>query len=112
MWGSLLRLVGLSAGTDPDRDQYDPVHGLQRRAIEQWLERNPAIRDEYETDLRARAAGRGVTPRSPRTGPGRLRPEPVEQRGGETQGQEESAHVRDRRQDGSGGQGRVDADPL
>src|SRR3954469_16343395 len=99
MWRRFLGLFGGSGGTDPVWEAYDPVYGLPRRAVEEWLARNPAIRDEYEAVLRARAAGPGPAPGSLPTGPGRLRTEPVEHRGGEAQRQEEPAHVRDRRQD-------------
>jgi hypothetical protein len=108
MWRSLLRLAGLSGGTHSTRDQYDPVYGLPRRAVEEWLARNPKIREEYEaTTLRARIPG---TPG--RKCESRLRPEPVEEGGGEVQGEEEHAHARDRRQDRPGRQGRVDAQSL
>jgi hypothetical protein len=95
MWESLRRLVGLSGGLDPKRDKYDPVYGLAQRAVDEWLARNPAIRDQYDDTLRTRAVGRGLTHRPRRIGAHRLRPEPVEQRGGEIRGQQEPAHVRD-----------------
>ena len=37
--------------------EYDPVYGLPRRAVEDWLARNPRLREEYER-LRASMAGR------------------------------------------------------
>jgi hypothetical protein len=85
---SLLRLVGLSGGIDPNREKYDPVYGLPQRAVDEWLARNPEIRDEYEATLRARAVGGGPTHGPRRTGAHRLRPETVEQRGGEIQSQQ------------------------
>jgi hypothetical protein len=82
MWGALLRLFGGSGGTDPVRDRYDPVYGLPRRAVEEWLARNPGIRDEYEAELRARAVRRGGGgtdyPGGPGgAGAGRRRPQPA-----------------------------------
>src|SRR5688572_7920797 len=117
MWKSLLRFFGVSRGTDSIRDQYDPVYGLPRRAVEDWLARNPQIREEYEAVLRARvrpAESGAVVPderyRAVRHDLGRearLRPEPVEEGGGEAQGEQEPAHVRDRRQDRPRRQGGV-----
>jgi hypothetical protein len=55
MWREWLRLIGLSDSADPIGDQYDPVYGLPRRSLEEWLARNPDVKDEYEAELRRRA---------------------------------------------------------
>jgi len=39
--------------TLPDT-KYDPVYGLSRQSVEDWLARNPRLRDEYEAELRRR----------------------------------------------------------
>jgi hypothetical protein len=51
----LLKLVGLSNGSDFTRDEYDPVYGLPRRAVDEWVARNPTLKTEYAAVLRARA---------------------------------------------------------
>ncbi|MDB5310451.1 MAG: Lactate 2-monooxygenase [Gemmataceae bacterium] len=52
----LSRLLG-TAGPDPPGDvDYDPVYGLPRHAVEEWLARNPQLREEYEAALHARDA--------------------------------------------------------
>jgi len=32
----------------------DPIYGLPRHSVEQWLARNPRIREEYDAELRRR----------------------------------------------------------
>lgn len=87
MWRSCSKLFGATAGAGRARGQYDPVYGLPRRAVEDWLARNPAIKRDYEAAIRDWPAGHGPPERSSRTGPGRLWPEMVEQRGSEAQRQ-------------------------
>jgi hypothetical protein len=55
MWSTLLRFFGVSGGAESIRDEYDPVYGLPRRAVEEWLARNPTLKREYEAMLQARA---------------------------------------------------------
>jgi hypothetical protein len=35
---------------EPTPTEYDPVYGLPRRAVEEWLARNPRLRQEYEVE--------------------------------------------------------------
>jgi hypothetical protein len=43
--------------------EYDPVYGLPRRSVEEWLARNPRLRKEYEA---ARRQGEGASGRGQR----------------------------------------------
>ena len=36
----------------------DPIYGLPRQSIEQWLARNPRLKEEYEAELRRRKLAR------------------------------------------------------
>ncbi len=58
--GRFMRLFGRSGGADSIRDRYDPVYGLPRLAVEEWLAHNPKLREEYEAVLRARAVESGA----------------------------------------------------
>lgn len=42
----LRRLFG-TAGADGLDGEYDPVYGLPKRAVEEWLARNPGLREEH-----------------------------------------------------------------
>ena len=117
MWASLLRLFKPSGGSDPMWHEYDPVYGLPGRALDEWLARNPALREEYDAAIRARASAhrvgrRGVNTSAPRPGlaaqESLLRPKPVEYGGCKAQGKEEPTHVGNRGQNRPGRQGRVD----
>jgi hypothetical protein len=47
---SLLRLCDIIKGqTEPD--QFEPVYGLSPRSRDEWLSRNPALKEDYEADL-------------------------------------------------------------
>lgn len=46
----LLRITGQRT-TDT---QYDPVYGLPRHRVEEWLARNPRLSEQYEVELRRR----------------------------------------------------------
>ncbi len=48
MWNWLERLFGKADRSAPADIEYDPVYGLPKRAVEQWLEHNPQLRQEYE----------------------------------------------------------------
>jgi hypothetical protein len=98
MWASLLHLFKPPGGTDPMWDGYDPFCGLPSRAVDEWLARNPALREEYDAATRARASAHRVGPRDVNTsapGPGLaarkslLRSEPVEYAGCKAQGEKE-----------------------
>ena len=48
MLKQLARLFGLTPESASTDTEFDPVYGLPKRAIEEWLERNPRLREEYE----------------------------------------------------------------
>ncbi len=53
----LVKCFGFDKDGPAQRPEYDPVYGLPRRAVEEWLARNPRLREEYER-LRASLPGR------------------------------------------------------
>ena len=48
MWNWLAKLFGKQDGPASPPVEYDPVYGLPRRAVEEWLARNPQLREEYK----------------------------------------------------------------
>ena len=50
----LTRLLGMAAQPGPPPPVHDPVYGLPRRAVEEWLARNPRLKQEYEAGLSGR----------------------------------------------------------
>jgi hypothetical protein len=44
----LWRLFRIAAESAESHEEYDPVYGLPKRAVEEWLARNPQLREEYE----------------------------------------------------------------
>jgi hypothetical protein len=46
----LRRLLGLGGESPPWPNEYEPVYGLPRQAVEEWLARNPRLREEYEVE--------------------------------------------------------------
>jgi hypothetical protein len=46
------RLIGAAADSVWPHTEYDPVYGLPKWSVEEWLARNPRIRPEYEAALR------------------------------------------------------------
>ena len=51
---SLLRFCGL-VKDERGLDQFEPVYGLPTRSLNEWLSRNPALKEEYEAELRFRS---------------------------------------------------------
>jgi hypothetical protein len=49
MVGRLWKLFGMADESGPD-GEYDPVYGLPRRAVEEWLAHNPRFREQYEVN--------------------------------------------------------------
>jgi hypothetical protein len=47
----LWRLFGWAAESSSPTVEYDPVYGFPRRAVEEWLARNPQLREEYEVQV-------------------------------------------------------------
>lgn len=48
----LLQLLGVAAEPGPPGSDYDPIYGLSRRAINDWLARNPQLKREHDAQLR------------------------------------------------------------
>lgn len=59
MFKSLRRLFGIERGS-PVNGQYDPIYGLPRRAVDEWLKHNPVLKQEYDAMLRARLLTRDL----------------------------------------------------
>jgi hypothetical protein len=53
MWKFFPRLFG-SDQADTLQDQYDPIYGLLYSALDEWLSRNPKLKEDYQAELRAR----------------------------------------------------------
>lgn len=53
MLNSSFRVFGI--GTDPSElDEFEPIYGLTRRSLDEWLSRNPELRKKYYIELAAR----------------------------------------------------------
>lgn len=50
----LLRFFGI-VKDDSILDNFDPIYGLPKRALDEWLSRNPKLKKEYESELMARS---------------------------------------------------------
>jgi hypothetical protein len=57
VWKRLLKMVGLG-NRNAWRENFDPIYGLPYPALNDWLARNPKLREEYDAKLRARLATR------------------------------------------------------
>jgi hypothetical protein len=60
MLKSLFRLFGIDADST-ELDKFEPIYGLPKRSLDEWLSRNPKLKKEYERELvvrlqRSRAA--------------------------------------------------------
>jgi hypothetical protein len=53
MFKSLLRFFGLVNGKS-DTDNFDPLYGLPKQSLDEWLSRNPTLKREYASELAAR----------------------------------------------------------
>ena len=63
---SLSRLLGIAAD-ERELDNYEPIYGLPNHSLDEWLARNPILRQEYDAkfrDFRARYRRRATTPAS------------------------------------------------
>ena len=54
----LLRLFGMAGRPASPPEEYEPVYGFPRQRVEEWLARNPLLRQEYASELLARKAAR------------------------------------------------------
>lgn len=48
MFRWLSKSLGLIRDDPTPQTEYDPVYGLPRRAVEEWLARNPQLKEEHE----------------------------------------------------------------
>ena len=48
MFRWLLKSLGFIRDDSTQRTEYDPVYGLPRRSLDEWLARTPQLREEYE----------------------------------------------------------------
>ena len=53
MWKSFLRAFGIEDRKELE-EQFDPIYGLPYPALDEWLSRNPKLKEEYDAELRAR----------------------------------------------------------
>jgi len=51
MLTSLLRFFGFAKET-AELSKFEPVYGLTKEALDEWLARNPLLRQEYEAKLK------------------------------------------------------------
>jgi hypothetical protein len=54
MLKSLLRFFGI-VKDDSELDNFEPIYGLPKRSLDEWLSRNPAFKEKYESELMARS---------------------------------------------------------
>ena len=54
MLKSLLRYFGI-INESVEQDTFDPIYGLPKGALEEWLSRNPTLSKKYNAKLRARS---------------------------------------------------------
>ncbi len=66
MFKTILRAFGI--GADPSElDKFEPIYGLTKRSLDEWLSRNPELRKKYDIEMaarlqRSRAAHTGWSP--------------------------------------------------
>ena len=53
----LLRWFGL-VNAEAGYEEFEPVYGLPKRSLEEWLSRNPSMRERYAADLARASRGR------------------------------------------------------
>lgn len=41
-----------------DIDKYEPIYGLPRHSLQEWLSKNPLLKKDYENELLARSLQR------------------------------------------------------
>lgn len=56
----LMRFLGIIADDreDTELDNFEPIYGLPKRSLDEWLSQNPALKKDYEAELRARSLHR------------------------------------------------------
>ena len=53
----LLRWLGLFKA-EVGSEKFEPVYGLPKQSLEEWLSRNPSMRERYAADLARASKGR------------------------------------------------------
>lgn len=53
---SLLRFFGIVKDTS-ELDKFDPIFGLPKRSLREWLSHNPELKNKYKSKLVARSWG-------------------------------------------------------
>jgi hypothetical protein len=53
MLNSLLHCAGTDSGST-DIDKFEPIYGLPKRSLDEWMSRNPKLKEEYEEELSVR----------------------------------------------------------
>jgi hypothetical protein len=53
MFQSLFRFIGIDSSST-ELDKFEPIYGLSKRSLDDWLARNPKLKDDYERELTAR----------------------------------------------------------
>ena len=54
MFKSLMLYLGNFSKTS-ELDKYEPIYGLPRRSLQEWLSYNPLLKKDYEAELLARS---------------------------------------------------------
>lgn len=50
---SIVRLLGPNTDST-ELDKFEPIYGLPKRSLDEWLSRNPQLKKDYERELLAR----------------------------------------------------------
>jgi hypothetical protein len=53
MLKSLYRFAGIDTDST-ELDKFEPIYGLPKRSLDEWLSRNPKLKKEYERELATR----------------------------------------------------------
>lgn len=54
MLQSMLRFFGIRKDKKKSED-FDPIYGLPKQSLDDWLSRNPSLRKQHEAELLARS---------------------------------------------------------
>ncbi len=53
MFKSLFRVFGIGAD-ESELDKFEPIYGLPKPSLDEWLSRNPELKKKYDIELAAR----------------------------------------------------------
>lgn len=54
MLKSLFHFIGITSPST-ELDKFEPIYGLPKRSLAEWLSRNAKLKEEYESELLARS---------------------------------------------------------